>query len=261
MRLIPIFFRLAFLLLNIPGYWAHADQVNTQSVSSTQPLHAFLTRIIKLDAAELAQAPAIAQGPEGRTLWAAFDNIYAYGDFTAHPRWRVVRRTSPIQDPVTGEVLGHIAEDIGAAQWLSLNTSTQLNTLQISQSNREVQVGDLLIPEIHSQQPALNSLLSVMPSAIPALFQAHVAHLWYDRQMVGSWQIIVVNQGANQGVQVGHQLALWHQPLMKSNAKATREPNGKALVFHITDRLAWALPIGTVWPIRKGDEVSDLITP
>lgn len=260
--MIPIFFRLVFVCLNMLSYWAHADPLDSQGVISAQPaLQAFLTRIVKLEAAELAQAPTIVQGPEGRTLWAAFDKIYAYGDFTANPRWRVVRGASPIQDPVTGDVLGHIVQEIGAAQWLNVNASTQLNTLQISQSNREVQAGDFLIPETLSQQPALSSLLSVMPSAAPALSQSRVAHLWNDDQMVGSGQIIIVNQGTDQGVQVGHQLALWHQPWMKSNPKPTPEPNGKALVFHTTDRLAWALPIGTVWPIRKGDEVSALDKP
>jgi hypothetical protein len=247
--------------LNMLGYWAHAGQVDSQGGISAPPLQAFLTRIVKLEAAELAQAPTIAQGPEGRTLWAAFDKIYAYGDFTPHQRWRVVRGASPIQDPVTGEVLGHIAQDIGAAQWLSLNASTQLNTLQISQSNREIQVGDLLIPEIHSQPLPLSSMLSAMPSAAPRLSQARVAYLWHDRQMAGSLEIIILNQGTDQGVQVGHPLALWHQPLMKSNAQPNREQNGKALVFHTTDRLAWALPIGTVWPIRKGDEVSAIVKP
>jgi hypothetical protein len=245
------------------GLDVHAQTANFKSMVPTLAHQAFFSRIVHLDPTVLGQAPAISQGHEGRTLWAAMDKVTVYGHFNPGTRWRIVRAPLPIQNPLTDEVLGYVAQDVGAAQWLSGNASTQQNEFQITQSNCEIQVGDLLIPEELSMLPMASSIAAAMPPTVsPVLSEAQVAYLENDRHFVGSLQMIILNQGTQHGLQAGHLVALWHQPWMESSTKgAAAMPNGRALIVHATERMAWALPTGTVWPIRKGDEVSHIRLP
>jgi hypothetical protein len=81
---------------------------------------------------------------------------------------------------------------------------------------------------------------------------------------VGHNQIVVINKGAADGMEVGHVLAVQRagrqltdrsQPGERSNIKLPNERNGLLMVFRPFERLSYALVLETAQEVQIGDRV------
>ena len=80
----------------------------------------------------------------------------------------------------------------------------------------------------------------------------------------GKGQIVSLNRGAADGMQLGYVLALWRQgrALPPSNAFSRTqvtlpdERSGMLFVFRVFDRMSYALILSVNEPVRPGDRFS-----
>jgi hypothetical protein len=243
----------------------------------------FLSEPVIVEEDGLSRAPRIVATQEGRVLLTRGDRAYARGegDFTLlddpgakQKAYRVFRSATPLKDPVTGEVLGYEAQYVGKAL-LVRGETTQASTdsegrtrddlvpatIDIVSAKEEIRVGDSLLPEPPQQ------LLSYIPRAPSAVVDARIASVYGNAVAnAGQNQVVAINRGTRDGLEVGHVLALQKDGARlidktdpaRAEIKLPDERNGLVMVFRTFERISYAL----ILEIKDGAKVGDrLVNP
>ncbi len=162
----------------------------------------FLARPMVVGADEFDSAAYVVSLEKERLVAGAGHKLYVRGlDTDAGTSFTVYRRGDAYIDPTSGESLGYEAVHIADAV---LERGGDPATMVVSRSNKEVLKGDRLLPDteeavdsnFHPRQPerAVNGqILSVMDGV----------------SQIGQNQIVVLNIGAQDGVEVGHVMAVY----------------------------------------------------
>ena len=107
---------------------------------------AFLLRHRILDANELNDSAWVVAGSQGHLLSAPGDRIFGRGPFPQGERaYGIYRAGDTYLDPLTGELLGYQAQDIGNTRLLSSNKD-EITELEITRVTEEVRISDRLLP-------------------------------------------------------------------------------------------------------------------
>jgi nucleoid-associated protein YgaU len=239
----------------------------------------FLAEPVVVDETTLNQAPRIVSTQEGRVLLTRGNRAYARGpadaplmdDQARQKQYRVFRNATPLKDPGTGEVLGYEAQYVGKATLIRGETTAQVEnpgkaestaivpaTIDIIAAKEEMRVGDRLLPEPPRQ---LQAYIPRAPSGtvagrIVSVYGSAVAN-------VAQNQVVAINRGTRDGMEVGHVLAILkdgeriidktdsNRPLMK----LPNERNGLLMVFRTFDRVSYALILEITDGVRVGDRL------
>lgn len=238
--------------------------------------------ILVNDAETLENAPRIVAVPEDRVLITTGDRAYARGMTGAplverDPRvaesFRVFRNAVPLRDPTTREVLGFEAKYLGSAALvrsegvMEASAGTQAPvvrvpaTIDITRAKEEIRVGDRLLPE-----PA-RMLWSYTPRAPMHAVDGTIVSVYGDAvAMAGQSQVVVINKGLADGVEMGHVLAIQKAGRRildrskdgeRAELQLPSELNGLMMVFRSFDRLSYALVLDVTDVVRVGDRVSN----
>ena len=245
-----------------------------------QFIEPFLAEPVILDEQGLASAARIVAAQEGRVVLSRGDRAYARGP-VGQPialsnvlrlnTMRVVRNTVPLKDPVSGEILGYEAAYLGKVQVVSpelrkeikaANGDTTLELvpagIDIFSNKEEMRVGDRLVPEPE------RGLTSYVPHAPSGSVDARVVSIYGSSVNSASQnQVISINRGIKDGMEVGHVLAILKDgprltdktTLDRENIKLPNERNGLAMVFRIFDRVSYALILDITDGVRVGDHL------
>ena len=231
-----------------------------------QVIEPFLTQSVILDEAELQAAARIVATPEGRVLLGTGDRAYARSSLPGTLTWpaqqdpplmRVMRSTRVLSDPLSGELLGHEAQFIGLAR-LSRRETTQPATLDIVSAQEEIRVGDRLLP-----QPA-REFITYRPHAPQHAVDARVVSIHGSAVVnAGQNQVVTVNQGWREQLEVGHVLAILSQGEQIIDKTDPEQPllqlpderNGLLMVFRTFEKIAYALVLNTTHRVRVGDRL------
>jgi hypothetical protein len=239
----------------------------------------FLAEPLVVDESTLASAPRIVSTQEHRVLLSRDTRAYARGpadnplldDQARHKLYRVFRNAVPLKDPTTGEILGYEAQYVGKATLIHGESTTDTSengktessvvvpaTIDITASKEEMRVGDRLLPEPPRQ------LQSYTPRAPAAAVDARVVSVYGSAVAnVAQNQVVSINRGASDGMEVGHVLAILKNgarvidktdpslPLMK----LPNERNGLMMVFRTFDRVSYALILENTDSVRVGDRL------
>lgn len=259
----------------------------TDSAIPTLPNHLiepFLTEPLVVDESALLNAPRIVATQEGRVLLSRGDRAYAIGA-TNQPlldnggtrtsrEYRVFREATPLKDPVTGEILGYEAQYVGQAR-LVRSQSTQVSTdadgkpqtnvvpatIDIMSAKEEMRTGDRLQPEPPRQ------LRSYTPHAPENHIEARVVSIHGSSVRFATQnQIVVINKGTRDGMEVGHVLAVMstgQQVIDKGSEtrdvlQLPDERAGLLMVFRPFERVSYGLLLQVTDSVNVGDK---LITP
>ncbi|MFG6458255.1 LysM peptidoglycan-binding domain-containing protein [Pelomonas nitida] len=233
------------------------------------PMHliqAFLTDAVVFDTDELARAPRVVAAQEGRVLVGSGDLAYARGDFGSNTDFRVFRKTRPLIDPTTKEVLGYEAPYVGTAELIrpgeerpspdGKSMEVVPATLKIQQIKQEVGVGDRLAPAPQ------RDLEQYMPHAPEREIKGQIAAIYGEAMQAGQNQIVALNRGKRDGIERGHVFALWRNG--ESVMDKTERPEGQLIklpderhgvlfVFEVYERVSYALIISVKEPVKAGD--------
>lgn len=163
----------------------------------------FLTQPLVVEAGGLDTAPAIVAHDEGHVIAGAGDITYADRIAgTEAVNWQLFRPGTALRDPETGEILGYEAKYVGDARVKRFGYPT---TLEITKAREEINKGDRLIPARELTLP------SYVPHAPDKSIRGSIMSVDGGVSELGQFQIVTINRGSRDGVEVGHVLASYRR--------------------------------------------------
>jgi nucleoid-associated protein YgaU len=223
-----------------------ARAIPLEKAIPTIPLDAirpFLTepRVVGKD--ELDAAPYIVQSAGEHLVTGAGDRVYVRRIEAAQPaKYTVVRSGDIYKDPDSGEILGYEALFIGDA---ALQHVGDPATLKLTRTSREARVGDRLIPSGEETYDA-----SFQPHAPKQDVKGRIIAVVDGVSQIGQNQVVVINRGSADGMEVGHVLAVYQKgdtvkDVVTANPKDTvklpDERAGLMMVFRTFNRVSYGL--------------------
>jgi len=179
-------------------------------------IHAFLNQPLLVSDEELEKAPQIIGTNEERVIMTASDTAYATSDESGTTRWQIYRKGQALTDPDNGKLLGHEAEYLGDAETLVPGNPQKLRITRVTQ---EVLPKDKLIPaQAHTQ-------FEFVPRAPEKTISGKVISAYGATGVAnsGRYQTVVINRGAQDGLEPGHVLAVYRAGKVVKIDKAGRQ--------------------------------------
>jgi hypothetical protein len=233
----------------------------------------FMGRPTLLSKDQVKTAPYVVAMRDSHMIGAIGNEVYARGidDATVDERYSIVHVEEELRDPDNNKLLGYSGMYVGSGP---VATEGDPAKLVMTDSTREVLQGDKLFPE--SVEVNVDFIPHAPDSDIDAAVIAVRSHT-----VMGQYQVVALNRGANDGLEPGHVLAI-HQlgdvvrdTYSKGGLAATRrarpsrtafggnkvqlpdERIGMAMVFKSFDDLSYALVMETTHEIRQGDRAKN----
>ncbi len=163
----------------------------------------FLTQPLVVEPGGLDNVPIIVANDEGRVIVGAGDITYADRiAATDVVSWQVFRPGSALRDPESGEILGFEAKYVGDARVKRFGNPT---TLEITKAREEINKGDRLMPAREVSLP------SYVPHAPDKPITGSIMSVDGGVSELGQYQIVTINRGSRDGIEVGHVLASYRR--------------------------------------------------
>jgi hypothetical protein len=220
---------------------------------------AFLKRHRILSANDLNESAYIVSGDQGHLLSAPGDIVYGRGNFPAGERaYGIFRPGDTYRDPVTEELLGYQAQEIGGAKLVS-STEAPVTELQINRVNEEVRHADRLLP---LEERVLDA--TFQPRAPATEIQdGYMIAVDGGVTQIGTTDIVVLNKGARDGLEIGHVLAIYQagelvfDKVAEENVRLPDARAGLALVFEVFEKASYAIVLKSNRVVKVGDKVKN----
>ena len=216
----------------------------------------FLTQPLVVDEAEMQTAPYLLTAADEHVIAGAGDRIYVRGvqDESASD-FSLYRADGQYQDPDSGEILGHKAQYIGDAR---LNAFADVSTMTLVRTNREARAGDRLRPvaedEVHTH---------FTPHAPQDSVEGRIIDVVDGVSQIGQYQVVAINRGAREGIEVGHVLAVYQAGSQVADPMSPKrelvqlpdELGGELLIFRVFDKVSFGLVMKATRPLHVLDFV------
>lgn len=173
----------------------------------------FLNRTRVIETAKLENMPTVLGGNDNRVMYSTHDQVYSTAGDGKTGHWQFVRIGRPLADPDTGTVLGYELEHLADGQVVKAG-DPQL--LQITAGEKEVLERDRLVPA--SETSAMN----LAPRAPEKAIDAKVITSLSGVEGAGAYSTVVLNKGAQAGLEAGHVLALFRPGRATADPKCLR---------------------------------------
>ena len=251
-----------------------AEPLDAQAIPSIPPgdIEAYLTKPVITQVAGLLEAPEIVEGRNReRVVRGEDDKVYVVGlDPTLGDRWYIYRPGKALVAP-SGEVLGYENRYVGAVR---VDRFSDVSTVQITDSTEEIFIGDRLLPVPRE------TLINYVPHAPEADLRGSIISSMHNASEMGRGNIVTVDLGRQQGVEVGHVMAIYKTvppindprpntgtPFMlrfleqtttflpQKQLEVPDERVGLLFVFRVFDRVSYAILLNTTDPVVVGDAV------
>lgn len=245
-----------------------SPQVRSSEIARAIPtipldvIQPFLTRPRVVTREEMEAAPYIVQSADEHLLAATGNRVYVRGipEGGAAERYSVLRLGRAYRDPDAKdkkqEVLGYEAIYVADAV---LQQSGDPATFVLTGSRQEAHNGDRLLPASAQEQET-----SFQPRAPGGDVRGRIIAVIEGVSQIGQYQVVVLNLGAQQGMQPGHVLAAYQaghevrdlvSPDPKDTVKLPDEHAALLMVFRPFERVSYALVMKATRPLRVGDKV------
>jgi hypothetical protein len=252
---------------NEPGITRLSPQVRTESLErdAVQAIPAgmiepYLTQPLVVEANELAASPRIVASQENRVYLGTGDRVYVKGDLKGGKSFQVFRPGTVLTDPQTGKVLAHEAAYLGSVVLdVEARPGVDAHTFRVTETRREMGVNDLLIPM--PPTPVRN----YMPHAPLQTVDARVMSIYAGVTYAGQSQVVTVNRGSIDGLDVGSVLQLYHLGKTigdpgsknwlgrKDQVKLPDEQYGSLFIFRVFKNVSYGLIMQVTAPVEVGD--------
>ena len=208
---------------------------------------------------ELDGAPYIVAGAQQHLLSAPGDRVYGRGHFPEGERaYGIYRPGAAYFDPITNELLGYQAQDIGNAKLLS-SAADAVTELEITRITEEVRISDRLLPmreriidaTFHPRAPDVeieNGFMIAVPGGVT---------------QIGTTDIVVLNKGERDQLEVGQVLAVYQagalvfDTVAQDNVQLPDVRAGLAMVFEVFEKASYAIILKSDKPLKVGDKVKN----
>jgi hypothetical protein len=163
----------------------------------------FLTQPRVVEEDTLALAPTIVATEESRVIIGAGDIAYADRIGSEHAiNWQVFRQGTALHDPETNELLGYEAKYVGDVRVRRFGAPT---TIEVTKARQEIHRGDRLAPAREAAFP------TYMPRSPGKPIKGVIMSVDGGVSELGQYQIVTLNRGARDGIEVGHVLAIYRR--------------------------------------------------
>jgi len=210
---------------------------------------------------ELDNAGYIVASADGGLISGSDDKVYARGvEPQEQNAYDIVRvgKTYHSNKGWGNDVLGYEMLRIADAR---VTRYDDPSTLVITKANREVLIGDRLLPATNERELNLNYL----PHAPDNKVNGKIIAVLDGVSRIGQYQTVVVNVGLQDKIEVGHVLAIYQtgekirdkvSSSWSSSVKLPDERAGTLMIIHPFERISYAL----VMEAEKDMKVNDSIT-
>ncbi len=243
-----------------PGVHIARDEKAIETIPVSK-IRQFFNRPQIISAEQRDETPYIVEIDTGRLLVGNNDKIYVRGldeDDTDNEYYIIVRQGNTYADPSNGhEVLAYEAIYLGEARLTQMGDPA---TLVIERAQREIQVGDFLLPV---EEDILEQ--DFYPTVPLELNEAMIIAVVDGVNNIGQYQVVVINRGSLDDVERGNVLAVYQaereiQDSLKKEAGkeplyVPKQKSGVLLVFKVFDRVSYALVMRAERAIHVQDEV------
>jgi len=240
-----------------------AESLARQEIPSIPPsaIEPFLSRPLVIEPDGLEKGPTIIGTQADRVLLATGNAAYVRGiGKSRDDTWYVYRKGNPLVDPDTNQTLAYEAVYLGTAQ---LTRPGEPATVTLTDTVLEVGAGDKLVAAGRPQP------VNYAPRAPGSQIKGRVIAIYGGVGKVGEagpQQVISINRGKANGVEVGHVLALYNfggsvrdtskgQNDASARIQLPDERAGLAFVFRVFDRVSYALIMQATKPVAPLDVV------
>lgn len=211
-------------------------------------------RIVEEDT--LAMAPRILAGKSESLIFGPGDIFYGRGEWDEDTSvYGIFREGNVYMDPETGEVLGYEAVEVGLAR--AIDREGDVVTFRLTSVSEDVRIGDRLM--VTEERRVESTFYPVPPEQY---VEGVIMTVLGGVTQVGRNDVVVINRGLNQGLDVGHVLAIAKQGAIVRDGgfggemvQLPTERAGVLLVFQAFEKMAYGLVLQTSEPLRVGDVV------
>ncbi len=222
----------------------------------------FLSQPMVIEADELNNAPHIAATQDGHVYLGTNDKAYVSGELKGGTSFQVFRPGTPLVDPVTRKVLGYEAFYLGTVKLQTpAKAPATVHTFTVASSKQEMGVGDLLTPA--PPTPMQN----YAPHQPQRLVSGNVMSIYGGVASAGQNQVISVNRGSVDGLDIGSVLQLYHLGKTVTDVAGGRgrlgmtraqvtlpdEQYGTLFIFRVFKHVAYGLIMQVTEPTEVGD--------
>jgi hypothetical protein len=243
-----------------------AEDTSKQAIPGIPPriIEPFLTRPLVIEPDGLIQAPRIIAAQADRVYLGAGDVAYVsgIGEAKMDSLWQIYRPGRALVDPESNKTLGYEAIFLGDSK--VINTGDPA-TIKIVTAQREIGKGDRLV----AAGPLV--LTNYAPHAPSVSVRGRIIATGDGLRETGPQNVITLNLGKNNGLELGHVLALLR--LGRSNLETTPSRNwfgadkvevaklpderyGLVFIFRVFDQVSYALVMSASRPVQDGDVVT-----
>lgn len=219
----------------------------------------FLNRPRLATAEEIDDAPYILGNYEGRLISASGNEVFAKGfaNGADASQYDVVRKGEALRHPETNDILAYELIYAGKAHVRNPGPPARL---ELAETRREILSGDRLMPP--GRGLTQSRYIPQMPDADVS---GQIIHLVDAISQVGTNQIVVVDLGTTQDLEIGHMLAVEQSGGTVDDPHAERGEDarvqlppqrvGMMMLFKVFDDVSYGLVLDAERPIQLHDDV------
>lgn len=219
---------------------------------------AFLKRHRILEAGELNNSAYVVAGAQGHLISAPGDRVFGRGPFADGERaYGIYRAGDAYRDPITDELLGYQAADIGGARLLSSNRD-EVTELEVIRVTEEVRIADRLLP---NEERVLDA--TFYPRAPEGDIEGYMIAVDGGVTQIGTTDIVVLNLGERDGLDIGQVLAIYQtgdlvfDQVARDNVRLPDVRAGLAMVFETFEKASYAVVLKANHALKVGDKVKN----
>ncbi|GGY80495.1 LysM peptidoglycan-binding domain-containing protein [Pseudoduganella plicata] len=254
---------------DVPGTVRLSPRVRTEglgkdAVRSIPPgaIEPFLTQPLIVEADELKNAPRIIATPENHVFIGKDDKAYVRGNLNGGTSFQVFRPGKPLIDPETKAVVATEAFYLGTLKLLrEAAPGSDVHTFVVASAKEEMGVGDQLM-----QMPP-TPMQHYVPHPPEGKIAARVLAIYNGVTHAGQNQVVSINRGKLDGLDIGAVLQLYHKGqtvkdpgaskgwhnLGNPQVKLPDEEVGSLFIFRVFRHVSYGLIMQVTEPVVVGD--------
>lgn len=228
------------------------DAIPAIPASAIEP---FLTQPLIIEQNELKDAPRIVAAQEGRVFLGKGDKAFVRGDLKGGTSFQAFRPGKPLRDPVTKAIIGYEAAYLGTLKLdRAAKADDEAHRFVVVTSKEEMGVGDHLVPVPPTP------LINYVPHPPAAVVDARIVSVYGGVTQAGQHQVITINRGKQDGIDVGTVLQLYRLGAIiadrtdnKNPVKLPDEEYGTLFIFRVFNNISYGLVMQVADAVQVGD--------
>ena len=230
------------------------DAIPAIAASDIEP---FLSQPLIIEENDLQGTPRIVAAQEGHVFLGKNDKAYVRGDLKGDTAFQVFRPGTPLKDPETKKVIGYEAVFLGTVKLDKADpTGASAHVFNVVTTKQEMGVGDRLM----AVPPT--PIMNYVPHPPEQQTDARIVSIYGGVANAGQNQIVTVNRGKKDGIDVGTVLQLYRfgETIVdrtegkKEKIKLPDTEYGSLFIFRVFNSISY----GLVMQVRDSVQVGDV---